>query len=396
MRQNITKLSAAVLMVSAIAGAAHAGGFSRGTADTDIIYEDGTVDFRAGGTYVSPHRSFDTIAGATATDDRYSNDYWIPSASVKVRMSDSFSCAATYTQSFGGNSTYGKQSQAADKAADVASPGWLFGPFGNSVKSASFTSDEVGGTCAYNTQVGPGNVYFLGGLFLQNFKYTEVKDFGTLNLTDKGSVGYRIGAAYEIKEYALRGQIMYRSQVDHDASGEFTNGTPVLAGAPLFIPVGAKRSATGAGTLPQSLEVSFQSGIAPDWLAFGSVKWTDWSVFDVLNYNITNLGAQKKEYYWQDGWTVSGGIGHKFNDNVSGAVSLTWDRGVSTGADIMTDTWTLGAGSQIKAGPGTLRLGAAVSYLTSGEQSIAQHAAFNATAGNDWAYALNASYIIKF
>lgn len=379
MRQEITKISAAVLMVSAIAGAAHAGGFSRGTADTAIIYEDGTVDFRAGGTFVSPHRSFDTIAGVAATDSAYSNSYSIPSAAVKVRMSDSFSCAATYTQPFGGDSTYGPQSQAADKAVDAAA----LQPE-NAVKTAGFTSDEVGGLCAYNTSVGPGNLYFIGGVFVQNFKYTESKTRGTLTLTDQSAFGYRIGAAYEIKEYALRGEIMYRSQVDHDPEGMFTS---VL---------GTKLPATGAGSLPQSLEVNFQTGIAPDWLAFGSVKWTDWSVFDVLNYNITAVGPQKKEYYWNDGWTVSGGIGHKFNDNVSGAVSLTWDRGVSTGADIMTDTWTLGAGSQIKAGPGTLRLGAAVSYLTSGEQSVADHAAFDATAGNDWAYALNASYIIKF
>lgn len=388
MRQNITKLSAAVLMVSAITGAAHAGGFSRGTADTAIIYEDGTVDFRVGDTFVSPHRAFDTIAGAAATDSAYSNNYSIPSAAVKVRMSDSFSCAATYTQPFGGDSTYGTQSQVADRAADVAAL-----RSANSVKNAAFTSDEVGGLCAYNTGVGPGNLYFLGGVFLQNFKYTETKDAGTLTLNDQSAFGYRIGAAYEIKEYALRGEIMYRSQVDHDPVGQFVNAVPLLGGA---IPAGTKFSASGAGSLPQSLEVNFQTGIAPDWLAFGSVKWTDWSVFDVLNYKINLLGAQTKEYYWQDGWTVSGGIGHKFTDDISGAVSLTWDRGVSTGADIMTDTWTLGAGSQIKAGPGTLRLGAAVSYLTSGEQSIAEHAAFNATAGNDWAYALNASYIIKF
>lgn len=386
MRQNITKLSAAVLMVSAITGAAHAGGFSRGTADTAIIYEDGTVDFRVGDTFVSPHRAFDTIAGAAATDSAYSNNYSIPSAAVKVRMSDSFSCAATYTQPFGGDSTYGRQSQIADATADVAA-----GRAQNAVKTAAFTSDEAGALCAYNTGVGPGNMYFLGGVFVQNFKYNESKTLGTLTLNDQSAFGYRIGAAYEIKEYALRGEIMYRSQVDHDPEGQFTS-SGLIPGLPL----GTKLPASGAGSLPQSLEVSFQTGIAPDWLAFGSVKWTDWSVFDVLNYKITGIGAQTKEYYWQDGWTVSGGIGHKFTDDISGAVSLTWDRGVSTGADIMTDTWTLGAGSQIKAGPGTLRLGAAVSYLTSGEQSIAEHAAFNATAGNDWAYALNASYIIKF
>ena len=43
-----------------------------------------------------------------------------------------------------------------------------------------------------------------------------------------------------------------------------------------------------------------------------------------------------------------------------------------------------------------LRFGGAVSYLTSGSQSLAQGATFNATADNDWAYAISGSYKISF
>ncbi len=70
----------------------------------------------------------------------------------------------------------------------------------------------------------------LGGVFTQSFDYTESKDFGTLNLEDSAAFGYRLGAAYEIKEYALRAELMYRSQVDHDASGLFTLESATLAG----------------------------------------------------------------------------------------------------------------------------------------------------------------------
>lgn len=39
-----------LLSAAAFAGAANAGGFSRGEADTDILYEDGTVVIRSGAT----------------------------------------------------------------------------------------------------------------------------------------------------------------------------------------------------------------------------------------------------------------------------------------------------------------------------------------------------------
>lgn len=389
------KLSLVLLSACAFAGAAHAGGFTRGDADTDIIYEDGNAVFRGGYTYVMPDRDYDTVRGAAGTDDAFTDNYGVPSFAAKFRISENFSCALTYTQPFGASSTYGTQAQAADRASDIAAgPSVTATLGGNAVKEASFDTNEYGGTCAVNFAAGPGNIYFIGGVFSQSFDYTEVKTFGTLEMDDSSAIGYRLGAAYEITEYALRGELMYRSQIDHEADGIFTANAPFSTA--LGIPAGTKLTASGYGSLPQSLELNLQSGIAPGWLAFGSVKWTDWSVLQTLNYNIKGVGNLQKNFFWEDGWTITGGIGHTFTDTVSGALSLTWDSGVGTGADIVTDTWTVGAGTLIKAGPGVLRLGGAVSYLTSGEQTVADGADFNATADGDWAYAVTASYKIAF
>lgn len=408
MANNLKKTTALGLIAAcAFVGGAQAGGFSRGEADTDILYEDGTVAARGGYVYVMPQRGYETIDGSSTTDDDFTQNYGVPSFSAKFRVSDNFSCALTYTEPFGAKSEYGADSQAADRDADIAAaiaaplgPGKI--PLfigGNAVLSSEFDTKELGGTCAVSVDAGKGRFSVLGGLFTQSFDYTEVKDYGTLNLRDDSEMGYRFGAAYEIKEYALRAELMYRSKVEHEAEGVFTSGAP-LASLPVAfggpIPVGTQLSATGTGTLPQSLELSLQSGIAPGWLAFGSIKWTDWSVLQTLNYTITGLGPQTKDFFWRDGWTISGGIGHQFTETVSGAVSLTWDRGVGTGADIMTDTWTIGAGTQIKAGPGVVRLGAAATYLTEGSQSTAEGADFDATVGGDWAYAVSASYKISF
>jgi long-chain fatty acid transport protein len=398
MANHLMKTTALGLIAAcAFVGGAQAGGFARGEADTDILYEDGTVAGRGGWVYVMPHRSYETINGAASSDGSYSDSYGIPSFAAKFRATDNFSCAITYTQPFGANSTYGDDAQDADRAADVATGvPILVGTGGNAVLYSEFDTNELGGTCAVNFDAGPGQFYVLGGGFTQSFDYTESKDFGTLNLQDDSAFGYRLGAAYEIKEYALRAELMYRSQVDHEADGVFTLQNAIVGGALGGLPVGTQLSATGEGSLPQSLEFNLQSGIAPDWLAFGSIKWTDWSVLQTLNYNITGLGDQQKNFFWRDGWTITGGVGHQITEKVSGALSLTWDRGVGTGADIFSDTWTLGAGAQIKHGPGVLRIGAAASYLTSGEQSTADGADFNATADGDWAYALSANYRISF
>ena len=373
----------AIGIVAVSATSAVAGGFSRGRADTDVLYEKGNFDARFTGTYVMPSRQYSTIGGVAATDGAYSNNYFVPNLGAKVGFSDNIACAITYTQPFGASSTYGAQAIAKSNAVSLL----------NGTKSTEFKTDEIGGTCALSTTLGMGRAYVIGGVFQQKFDYTEVAGWGTLKLSDSGQTGYRIGAAYAIDEYALRAEVMYRSQIDHVASGTFVTSA-VLQGIN-GTPTGTVVPSTGKGSMPQSVRIALQSGVAPDWLVYGSVEWTQWSVLQQLNYFV-GTSPKSKTFNYQDGWTVQAGVGHKFNDTVSGTVNLTWDRGVGTGVDIMTDTWTLGTGVSIKAGPGDLRLGAGVSYLTSGSQTGAVAGTYAATADANWAYGITGSYMIKF
>jgi long-chain fatty acid transport protein len=394
MARGILKITSALLALSASIGAAQAGGFSRGTADTDILYEEGNFNLRAGVTIVAPQRKYATINGAAATDSRFSETYVIPTAAIKLNINDDARCAATYTQSNGGDSSYGAQAVAAGK---------LTGASGT--VSTNFVSNEIGLTCGYKLSLGKGNFWLLGGVLFEDFTYTEVVQFGpfagplngsnaTLAFNGKYDFGYRVGAAYEIPEIALRAQLMYRSSVEHTPDGSFTFAGGVLP-------------AVGLGTLPQSVELKLQSGVAPGWLVFGSVKWTDWSVLQTLNYTIGAgapgiSGPKIKEFYFQDGWTVTAGVGHVFSETVSGALQVTWDRGVSTTEDHLTDTWTLGAGVGLKdALGGELRLGAGISYLTAGKVNIdvpapGPGADFASTTKGDFAYAASASYKVKW
>jgi long-chain fatty acid transport protein len=392
-RGTFKTITAALAISAAAIGAAQAGGFSRGTADTEILYEEGNFNIRAGATIVSPQRGYTTINGVAATDARYSENYVIPSAAIKLNISDSLRCAGTFTQSNGGDSSYGPQAIAAGKLTG-----------GSSTVSTNFVSNEAGLTCGYKFSAGKGQFWVLGGVFMEDFTYAEVVEFGpfagglngsraTLAFDGNYKPGFRLGAAYEIPEIALRAQLMYRSGVTHTPDGTFT----FIGGVPLT---------TGRGTLPQSVELKLQSGVAPGWLVFASVKWTDWSVLDVLDYTIIAPaplgGAKTKEFFFRDGWTVSTGVGHAFSETVSGALSLTWDRGVSTTEDHLTDTWTLAGGVALKdVLGGELRLGGGVSYLTGGSSvgvnpAPGPGASFASTSSGDFAYAASASYKVKW
>jgi long-chain fatty acid transport protein len=151
--------------------------------------------------------------------------------------------------------------------------------------------------------------------------------------------------------------------------------------------------------MPDSLELKVQSGVAPGWLVFGSVKWTDWSQLQVIQINPNstldprNLPTSLTLLY-RDGWTVTGGVGHKFNDQWSGAASLTWDRGTSHGYGNQTDTWTLGTGVSYSPTENVeLRLAGAVGLLTSGS-SVGDEVKYDF--GNDIVTAISTSLKVKF
>lgn len=420
-RLHVTALLAGCTTLIAVCQAG-AGGYSRGTADTDLIFEEGNFNMRASVTIVMPQRGYATLttpptlvptppappAGTyDSTDGKYSQTYAIPSTAVKFNLTDDFRCAGTYTQSFGADSEYGPQAITFGAMAD-----------GSGTMREGFTSNEFGATCGYKFDLAKGRAWLIAGGFLQDFDYSQTVQFvfggplglpagstGTLKFKDDYQPGYRLGVAYEIPEMALRAQLLYRSAVDHSPSGG-PGDTFTLRLPNGVVPPGGTFETFGNGTLPQSLELRAQSGIAPGWLAFGSVKWTDWSVLDTLTYTIVGLSDNELEYYYKDGWTVTGGIGHAFNETVSGVVGFTWDRGVSTTEDTLSDSYTAAAGVSIKDKlGGEVRFGGAISYLTAAsvsaeaDQDVGVYnpgASFGYTVDGDWVYALSAGYKIQW
>lgn len=359
---------AGALLVSA--SAAQAGGFSRGTADTDILFEPGNFAARAGVTVIAPSRKYTSSPAAPyLVGTNQHRTYAIPSAAVKYQVASNFSCAGTYTQPLGASS----------KWAGLGKPG-----ASGFKQKEELLIHELGVTCGVNFDVGKGRLWLLGGGFLEQVSY-DVDLYFPLPAPSTGTVsleghqgGFRVGAAYEIPEIALRGQLLYRSGTTMKPDGTADLG---LLGS---------GAASGHGEAPQSVELKLQSGIAPGWLAFGSVKWTDWSVNKQLTVT-TPLGSTPDIYNWRDGWTVTGGVGHAFTDRLSGSLSFSWDRGVTTGYDLRTTTYTLAAGASYKdEWGGEFRGGLGLIRLTSAEET--KKGMFNTAVDSGWAYAASLSY----
>lgn len=368
---RIPVLALAALAVSA--QLSHAGsGYSRGTANTDILWEDGTVNFDATASYSDPRRRYDTNAVPALSGSEYSKPYWLPNVAAKYSISDNLACALTYTTPYG-----------ADSEFDVMN--------NRGKTEEKFSTNEFGGACAVFIPMGPGRLAFLGGVFYEEFSYdfegfTRVGPFTTpLGFgVDSNDWGWRAGVGYEIPEYAFRAQLLYRSGTNHEGSS--TGALPAFG---MSVPVSAN------GELPQSVELKLQTGVAPGWLVFGSLKWTDWSVLDTLDLN---LGGQEfsNYYYWRDGISVSAGVGHQFTDRISGALTLAYDRGVSTGWDLYGDQYTVGLTAAVKDDfGGEWRASVAAAYLES-EQETKYAAGQNSSTKGTWGYGLQIGYKIKF
>jgi long-chain fatty acid transport protein len=404
---------ASLAVISSIASPSFAGGLERGGYNIDQLFDTSPFSFQSGVTYVMPERKLknvqdiDTSAspgggdlnGRSNSADETEN-YAVPYIGLKAGIGEHVDCLIDYSEPFGAHSNPGLNWAGA-----------------NSNIETEIKSRNYGGTCSYKFDAGPGQLRFIGGAFYQEiegFKTRLVSDIppllgigsgiGRLEMGDE-AWGWRAGIAYEIPEYALRTSLVYNSRVKYDN----LRGTVDLTEVPI-VPVygGVITDVTGSAEAPDSLELKVQSGIAPDWLAFGSVRWTNWSILQSVAFCPTSGvcpagGLTSLDLAYRDGWTISGGIGHKFNEKWAGAVSLTWDRGTSDGYGAQTDSWTLGIGASFTPTENIeWRLAGAIGLLTSGESGtftrdgVAYGDDVTYSFDNDIVTALSTSIKIKF
>ena len=132
---------------------------------------------------------------------------------------------------------------------------------------------------------------------------------------DRG-LGYVVGVAYEKPEIALRVALTYNSKIKHQ-----------LATVEGFGPIGPFNSTTTIET-PQSVNLEAQSGIAKDTLLFGSIRWVDWSNFKIAPEQYVGATGRPLVSYDTDTTTYTLGLGRRFSENWSGAVSVSYEKQV--------------------------------------------------------------------
>ncbi len=382
---------------AALAHNAAAGGLERGGYNIDLLFDPGQVVAGSTFVFVVPDRVLYNVRdtnpadglgsdglGGGATSVRSSVDYWLPQVGLKFGAFDAIDCLLDYSQPWGADTNPGADWVGAN----------------NNIETV-IDSDNYSATCSYRTDLGPGQIRFIGGVSYQEvggFKEQLVvavptftggafsdSGIGRIDLGGSG-YGWRIGMSYEIPEIALRASLVYNSAVKLDN----ITGTLDLTQVPSIINpanplLGQVTDIFGSGTMPQSVELKLQSGIAPGWLAFGSVKWVDWSVMQTVAFcptAIKSMGiddctynggyrATSLDLLYRDGWTITAGLGHQVTDTLGVSAYAGWDRGTSTGLGTETDTWVLAGGGAWSPSPNVeLRFGAAVGIMTAGSSGV--------------------------
>ena len=276
---------------------AHAAGLDRSGQSVGIIFEEGNAfELSFGSVSPSVTGNFFGILESGNVAPSYNQVGF----GIKMQQTDELSLSVMMDQPFGA-------------AVDYVEAGYP-------LEGTSANVFSHGLTAIGRYQTSP-NVSVYGGLraVTANGNYTRpaigfIPGYSSDYRADSG-LGYVVGAAYEMPEIALRVAATYSSSIDlalESDTGQLTT------------------------TLPESINLDFQSGIAADTLLFGSIRWVGWDGFTLTDDN--PLSGGDLVAYDRDGVTYNLGIGRRFDDQLSGSVSVGYEKASGEAASDLSPT----------------------------------------------------------
>lgn len=303
-------VGAAVLALTA--GAAQAGGIDRSGQSIAPIFEDGNyVEFSFG--HVKPKVSGEqvnnlfgpgpvvVVPGLGQSSGNMTGSYNLPGFAFKTDINEKLSAAIILDSPYGADVDYSYVDPLA--------------PYAYTGSNATIDSRGITAVLKYDisdrfsVHAGARNVTTNGNVTLFNGYQMET--------TNESDWGYLIGAAYEIPDIALRAALTYNSAITHN----FTTTENGVFDSPMET------------VIPQSVNFDFQTGIAEGTLLMASVRWVEWTAFDISPTayvaSPTNLDNSPLVSYDNDTFTYSLGIGRQLTDKLSGSVTLGYEK--STG-----------------------------------------------------------------
>lgn len=278
--------------VSGVATGATAGGVERSPNSVSILFEQGNYAEVTLG-YGSPDVSGTAFGGASG--DMLSG-YLTYSLGIKQALSEKLDLAIILNEPIGADIDY------------PTGTGYVLQGTTANLQAAAVTA-----LLRYKL---PSNVSVYGGLRAEQAKgdvtiIAPLLGIPSYNLaTDRVTDwGYIVGAAWEKPEIAARVALTYVSSITHTLQST-ENGF-----------------ATGSfeTEVPQSLNLEFQTGVAANTLLFGSIRWQEWSAFDISPAAYIGIVGSPLVSYQSDQITYNLGIGRKFSETWSGAITLGYE-----------------------------------------------------------------------
>ena len=274
-------------MLAATSGA-QAGGVERSTQSVAILFEQGRYAELNFGRF-APDVSGSVAGGLVGSGDM-AGDYNSWSLGYKMDIGDRMSFAMILDEPIGADVNY---------PASAA-------PYPLAGSTAELTSSAITALLRYKFE---NNVSVYGGLRYQTVHgEVSLPSVGgyTLDTNYDSELGYVVGVAWEKPEIAARVALTYNSAIKHNLESIEFGAAP----------------GTFDTEVPESVNLEFQTGIAKDTLLFGSIRWVDWSEFDISPpaYPLNPLVG-----YPKDRVTYNLGIGRRFNENWSGAITLGYE-----------------------------------------------------------------------
>ncbi len=292
-------LTAAVLTLAA--GAANAGEIERSGDPTQILFEKGKNYIEFSVATVSPTVKGNNISPAVPAGPtgNIARDFQNYAFGYKYQLNDRVALAFVVDEPVGADVSY--------------APGRTAFFSGSNATVDSFA---VSGLVKYQAT---DRVSVYGGLKLESLKGNIsinspfIPAIFNYNLTvdNDYKLGYIAGAAYEIPDIALRVALTYESKIEHDFRDN--NGDKFDV------------------EIPQAITLNAQTGIAKDTLLFGSVRWREWSQFEVtpldfFNQTMPLTGGSSIASGPSDIITYTLGVGRRFSKNWSGAFVLGYEK----------------------------------------------------------------------
>jgi long-chain fatty acid transport protein len=143
-----------------------------------------------------------------------------------------------------------------------------------------------------------------------------------------------VGASFAKPKIALRVTAYYESKVDISHA---MSATGAVAG--LNLSAGAETFANTTSSLPETLTINFQTGIAADTLLYGSIKRALWTDAHIFMYDPLTTAGKMAADSVPYATTLRLGLGRKLSDEWAVSASINYEKAsASTGTSLLSTT----------------------------------------------------------